>query len=126
MENCQKYCWTFSVCKRQTVQEKLQLVHQARSLKKWVPQLQSGNDLFFQNSFGPPKFLLVLHSMVVSSKDVGTKLPSTTTTTPPVAAPFQVQAQAPLHRWWQRFILVSWERGGLGGLNRNSTEAAQT
>ena len=84
------------------------------------PQLQSGNDLFLQNSFGLPKFLLVLHIMV------GPGLPSTTTTTPPVAAPFQVQAQAPLHRWWQRFILVSWERGGLGGLNRNSTEAAQT
>ena len=95
-------------------------------LGRLVPQLQSGNDLFFQNSFGPPKFLLVLYMMVVSSKDMGSKLPSTTSTTPPVAAPFQVQAQAPLHRWWQRFILVSWERGGLGGLNRNSTEAAQT
>ena len=57
------------------------------------PQLQSGNDLFLQNSFGLPKFLLVLHIMVGPGHQAslhhyyystsGSSLPSTSTSSPP-------------------------------------------
>ena len=91
MENCQKYCWTFSVCKRQTVQEKLQLVHQARSLKKMGPSTS------IWKRFVPPKLFwssqvpfgrsyhgwtwASLHHYYYSTS--GSSLPSTSTSSPP-------------------------------------------